>query len=176
MILLELVYPLKTHMEKRERLNELRKGKLPENFVDNFKSLSWLILSMTDNDPSKRPSAKSVVILLEIEIERLCADKSSPKRNRFFSDDVKDRKYKDFEMELKPIANEFKNYSKFVNATHLKCTNCSNLIESTVDFSLEDVFEENVRQTMLNCFLKSVYNEDSWELIGGKNIDGKVIK
>jgi hypothetical protein len=166
MILFELIYPLKTHMEKRERLNELRKGKLPEGLLDRYRGISELILRMTNSDASKRPSAKCVLSIVEFEIDEISAEKS-PKRNRFFSDDVKDRKIRDFEVvEWNHIV---MNNPKYVLPTNLKTiTDSYQLIESTIAFTLREMIceEENGQNY--------IFKEDSWEHVGNKIIDEKL--
>jgi hypothetical protein len=174
MILFELVYPLKTHMEKRERLNELRKGKLPENLLESYKGISELILRMTNSNPSKRPSARMVLSSLEFENEEISSEKS-PKRNRFFSDDVKDNRFKDFEIvEFGPVI--AKNMRLVIPANMKTVTNSYQIVESTFAFSVQEmVYEDDFVQTNFNGLLGNVNNEDSWEHIGNKIIDEKVI-
>ena len=83
-ILLELLHPFNTVMEKEKCVNQLkRQGKLPQPFVEAFPQVSQIILELTSHDPSKRPSASSVlmssifpskdqrIVSLEHEVQRL---------------------------------------------------------------------------------------------------------
>ncbi|RUP21883.1 hypothetical protein BC936DRAFT_139153 [Jimgerdemannia flammicorona] len=64
-ILFELFYPFATAMERAQALRGLRRGVLPERFVQRWPKESALILWMMAEDPAQRPSAKQ---LLEIEL------------------------------------------------------------------------------------------------------------
>jgi hypothetical protein len=55
-------------MEKRERLNELRKGKLPLEFINKYKGISRIILKAIDSGIYNRPNASELVEAIEDEI------------------------------------------------------------------------------------------------------------
>jgi len=67
LILFEMLFPIKTCMEKNQRFQDLKeKRKLPEQFHVDEKLIK-LILSMTDSCSQVRPSASEVnILLLEI--------------------------------------------------------------------------------------------------------------
>jgi translation initiation factor 2-alpha kinase 4 len=98
LILFELVYPLRTAMEKHERFAELRKGSLPKAFQQRYAGLSRLILQMTDLDVNNRPDISGVIKAVESEISRfedsltLGFDISDiiNSRDRFYSLDARD--------------------------------------------------------------------------------------
>jgi hypothetical protein len=54
-------------MEKRERLSDLRRGNLPEIFLQKYQSLSNLILRMTNVSIRERPNARELVRCIEDE-------------------------------------------------------------------------------------------------------------
>ncbi len=61
-ILLELTSDFKTQHERAQALINLRERKtLPDKFTSSFSHESELILWMTENDPSKRPSAEMIL-------------------------------------------------------------------------------------------------------------------
>jgi len=71
-ILFEMVYPLKTAMEKNQRFKELRESlKLPENLSRNYASLCSLILDMIAVNSEQRPEASLVYQRIINEISQL---------------------------------------------------------------------------------------------------------
>jgi hypothetical protein len=81
-------------MEKRERLNDIRNGKLPEEFIQKYQSLSSLILRITNTDFSERPDATELIDYINDEIFStendfvIIAKKNNGRRTRFNSDDL----------------------------------------------------------------------------------------
>ncbi|KAL2316169.1 PEK protein kinase Hri2 [Schizosaccharomyces pombe] len=61
MVLFELLHPFQTNMERATKLQDLRRGILPEEFVEQHICESSLILWMTAKDPTKRPSLLEVL-------------------------------------------------------------------------------------------------------------------
>jgi hypothetical protein len=85
-------------MEKHERFSEIRKGLAPKNLANRYSGIAKLILSMTDIDMNKRPTAKVVVRAIQAEIMRLEGNTLGlgvcdvlTQRSRFYSYDEKDR-------------------------------------------------------------------------------------
>jgi len=77
LVLLELVYPLKTGMEKVQIFKELKEnGKLPEIFVQKYQNLSTLILDMTSKISTKRPEAYEILLIVNSEIQKKIEKKS----------------------------------------------------------------------------------------------------
>jgi serine/threonine protein kinase len=66
-ILFELMYPLKTQMERAQVLNALKKGSFPDDFVTAYPKEMALILWLMSEDPNHRPTASQ---LLEFEVLR----------------------------------------------------------------------------------------------------------
>ncbi|EEB05667.2 PEK protein kinase Hri2 [Schizosaccharomyces japonicus yFS275] len=60
-ILFELLYPMRTGMERMVCLRKLKQGILPEEFVKQLVCESTLILWMTALDPKKRPSISTIL-------------------------------------------------------------------------------------------------------------------
>ena len=62
LILFEMVYPLKTGMEKHQRFKELKEeSKLPSIFKENLQEIACLILDMTNKDPDMRPESELII-------------------------------------------------------------------------------------------------------------------
>ena len=59
-ILFELLYVFKTYMEKVEKINELKKGKLPLDFTNMYPYESNIILNMVNLNPNIRPNIKNI--------------------------------------------------------------------------------------------------------------------
>ncbi len=80
-------------MEKRERLNEIRKGKLPEEFVNKYNSLSSLIIRTTHQNICERPDAAELMEWIKDEIfylqnEYVIITKKGSRLTRSNSDDL----------------------------------------------------------------------------------------
>ena len=66
LILFELFYPFITRMEKTDLQSQLReKHILPNNFCEKIYEISNLIISMTSEDPEKRPEVSKVINCFE---------------------------------------------------------------------------------------------------------------
>jgi hypothetical protein len=98
LILFELVYPVRTGMEKHERFSEMRKGILPDNLMGKYNGIARLILQMTDSDMTKRPCIKTVLKSIGNEILKLESNNIGlgisevlTQRNRFYSFDERDK-------------------------------------------------------------------------------------
>jgi serine/threonine protein kinase len=108
LILLELVYPFKTRMERQDVHYSLKnKRHISQDFYNKYADLSEIILNMTESDPCKRPDA----ILLKSQITALIIKLTSPKkldfklRKRFLSEDLCNIKSYEFNIKL-PDSNE----------------------------------------------------------------------
>jgi len=92
LILFDLVYPIKTVMEKHKLFESLKKGLVPHVIKEKLPLVSKLLETLINDDPVLRPRAKEIVILLEeyiAQFEKLKEIKSSSpqkKRKRFFSE------------------------------------------------------------------------------------------
>ncbi|XP_020600739.1 eukaryotic translation initiation factor 2-alpha kinase 1-like [Orbicella faveolata] len=64
-ILFELFCPFGTEMERVKNIKDLRQGRLPQDFCEQWPEESKLILKMIDENPSNRPTAES---LLELDV------------------------------------------------------------------------------------------------------------
>lgn len=65
-ILFELISFFKTRHERGERIKALREeGKIDAKVSQQFPEFSKLVLTMTDKNPDKRPSAKEALAILE---------------------------------------------------------------------------------------------------------------
>lgn len=62
-ILFELLCAFGTEMERVTNIKDLRQGKLPQEFCDKWPEESELILKMTAENPSNRPTAESLLEL-----------------------------------------------------------------------------------------------------------------
>ncbi|XP_043945607.1 eukaryotic translation initiation factor 2-alpha kinase 1-like isoform X2 [Protopterus annectens] len=60
-ILLELFQPFGTEMERTEKLNELRRGKVPDAFKQRWPVHSKYVKLLTNKVPAERPSAVSIL-------------------------------------------------------------------------------------------------------------------
>jgi serine/threonine protein kinase len=103
LILLELVYPFKTRMERQEVYHNLKNKKhLNQEFCKKYPDISDIILNMTESDPCKRPD----VVLLKSQITALIIKLTSPKkldfklRKRFLSEDICSIKPYEFNLKL----------------------------------------------------------------------------
>jgi len=66
-VLFELIYPIRTSMEKSLKLNELKKRhKVPDNFFKLYPKLSSLIIEMTNINPQNRPNCSEILTMIEI--------------------------------------------------------------------------------------------------------------
>jgi serine/threonine protein kinase len=89
-ILLEMIYPLRTGMERHSVFKDLREsGRVPLKLQAAFPELSELIVQMTSKCSSKRPETKEVVEKIKNIIKNF-EDKylNTRKRSRCFSDDI----------------------------------------------------------------------------------------
>lgn len=92
LILFDLVYPIKTVMEKHKLFENVKKGLFPHVIKEKLPLVSKLLETLINEDPALRPRSKEIVILLEeyiAQFERSNEIKSnSPlkKRKRFFSE------------------------------------------------------------------------------------------
>lgn len=93
-ILLELMCPLYTLMERSKKISQLKKGELPDSVLKKYPKEAALILWMTAPNPAHRPSARELLDLdiflyrhvrpaqsssnamhaLEIKLELFCAE------------------------------------------------------------------------------------------------------
>ena len=110
LVLFDLVYPMKTRMEKQTLFDEIKKGYLPLVIKEKSKIISKLLSSMINNDPNKRPNAKEIIRLLteymnqydKIEDNLSNKENINParrSRKRFLSQDI--QKIKAFELQMK---------------------------------------------------------------------------
>jgi serine/threonine protein kinase len=89
-ILLEMIYPLRTDMERYTIFKDLRQyGKVPQKLEDNFPELTKLIIQMTSNCSTARPEAKEVVEKIKTFITNFQEKYlNRKKRTRCISDDI----------------------------------------------------------------------------------------
>ena len=89
-ILLEMIYPFRTEMERHTIFKDLRQlGKVPEKLQDNFPELCKLIVQMTSNCSTARPEAKEVVQKIKNFILNFQEKFSNrTKKSRCISDDI----------------------------------------------------------------------------------------
>lgn len=105
-ILLELIYPFKTRMEKHETLEILKnKHMLPKVISEMFPKISELILVMTDTDFERRPNVGKCRTLFKNilnDLKRLNDKKLNTieKRKRFLSEDIQGVKSFEFQYKL----------------------------------------------------------------------------
>jgi serine/threonine protein kinase len=102
-ILLELVYPFKTRMERQDVHYNLKvKRQISQEFRNKYIDISEILINMTDLDPSKRPDAT----LLKSQITALIIKLTSPKkldfklRKRFLFEDICNIKSYEFNMQF----------------------------------------------------------------------------
>ncbi len=102
-------------MEKRERLTEIRNGKLPDEFVKHYESLSSLILKTTRTNISERPDATELMDCINEEVFSLendyfiIAKMNNCRRTRFNSDDLT--------VEYNYLVVDFNYYSETLDST-----------------------------------------------------------
>lgn len=70
-ILYELLCPFRTSMERKDRFQELKNGKIVDFFEKQNKTMTDLIISMTDVDPNKRPDALKIIEIIKSEINKV---------------------------------------------------------------------------------------------------------
>ena len=108
LILFDLIYPMKTLMEKHTLFDEIKKGNLPQIIKDKLPLISKLLSSLINDDPASRPRAKEIIILLTEYLNQYdklnglnCGKINSPmkKRKRFLSEDI--QKIKSHELLMK---------------------------------------------------------------------------
>jgi hypothetical protein len=167
-------------MEKHERLNDLRKGKLPEGFYKKYSKLSELILQISHHNVNVRLDSKNLITSIEnelLQLENIPYTKKS--RNRFYSDDINEKSYL-FDFQLVDL-NLTEKINAIVSSNKLfifpfqskKALYAYDLIESTMNYTIRDsIIELNIEHPLMNnCKLKSIYNDDSWEFV--KNLTGR---
>lgn len=76
LILWELWYKFSTNHEKLLCFNDIRRGILPEIVEENMKYEAAILRKMTQKDPSKRPSARSIPKMDEYKAwkREMCTD------------------------------------------------------------------------------------------------------
>ena len=144
-------------MEKREKLTEIRNGKLPEEFVKKYKSLSSLILTCTNTNITERPDAGVLMECINEEI--LClqddiviiARKNTRGRTRSYSDDMTEIGY---------LLIEFSDYSARYDSTMMDS-------DFTRSISVEEPNESY--ESEYECLSDSYFLDYSWHYITGKN-------
>lgn len=67
LVLLELLYPMSTEMERIITLKSAREGRLPLSFEMQFKSLAGGLKRLLNKDPLKRSSLEEILILISQE-------------------------------------------------------------------------------------------------------------
>jgi serine/threonine protein kinase len=109
-IMLELIYPFNTRMEKHETLEILNNKKmLPKVICENFPKITELILLMTDADSERRPNitqCRSLFKDILNDMKKINDKKLNllEKRKRFMSEDIQG--VKSFEFQFKLPENE----------------------------------------------------------------------
>lgn len=94
LVLYDLVYPMKTLMEKQKSFESLKKGNIPKIINEKLPLVGKLLTSLVNNDPCSRPKAKEIVFLLTEYIaqteKQIEAKLVSPakKRKRFLSEEI----------------------------------------------------------------------------------------
>jgi serine/threonine protein kinase len=72
LILFEMIYPIKTGMEKHKIFSDLKKrGKIPESLEKKYPIIAGIIKKMVDVNPIKRPDVKDILIKIEEQIRNL---------------------------------------------------------------------------------------------------------
>ncbi len=71
LIFYELLCPFRTSMEKKLRFQELKSGKIIDFVKEQNKTISNMLLNMTDNDPNKRPHTLEIIEIIKEEIDRI---------------------------------------------------------------------------------------------------------
>lgn len=72
LILFEMLYPIKTGMEKHQTFFDLKqRAKVPESFELNYPGVTTLIVGMVDPNPVKRPDLKDVLSCVNEEIKKM---------------------------------------------------------------------------------------------------------
>ena len=72
LILFEMLYPIKTGMEKHKIFFDLKnRAKVPESFALKYPSITPIIVTMVDANPNKRPDLKDVLNYVDEEIKSL---------------------------------------------------------------------------------------------------------
>lgn len=61
MLAFELFQPFGTEMERVHTLGDLRDGKIPDSFSHRWPVLANHIMNLTNEDPSKRPTAAQLL-------------------------------------------------------------------------------------------------------------------
>jgi len=97
LVLFDLVYPMKTRMEKQNLFSEVKTGKIPNILKEKYPLIANLLLSMVNPDPSSRPWAKDIINVLNEylslnERNDLVAHEANSqpviRRKRFLSEDI----------------------------------------------------------------------------------------
>lgn len=61
LVLLELIYPIKTVMEKNKLFKQIKQKRIPLLLEENYPKISKLIINMIDNDPSIRFNTEEIL-------------------------------------------------------------------------------------------------------------------
>ena len=72
LILFEMLYPIKTGMEKHKIFFDLKqRAKVPESFALSYPGITALIVGMVDPNPNKRPDLKEVLSCVNEEMTKM---------------------------------------------------------------------------------------------------------
>lgn len=94
LILFDLIYPMKTLMEKHKLFDNVKKGIIPIVIKEKLPLIYNLLLSLINDDPSSRPKACEIIILIREFINQCHKQQeinvpiSSKKNNSFFFKDI----------------------------------------------------------------------------------------
>lgn len=131
LVLFELMQPFKTQMEKNLKFEQIKKGKIPLNFLSEEPVIAKLVLAMCEIDTKKRPNCKEImkVLLKEISSKYFLVLESNASENADF-------------LSAKEI--EYQNYF---------AASSKNLSVSTLSFSENADFNFNNNHKQLSNFL-----------------------
>jgi serine/threonine protein kinase len=94
LILFDLVYPIRTFMEKQKLFENLKKGLIPTIIKEQLPLVHKLLISLINDDASTRPKAREIVFLLTEYLAQYKKQKEakafspSKKRKRFLSEEI----------------------------------------------------------------------------------------
>ena len=121
LILFDLIYPMKTLMEKHNLFEEIKKGNLPQIIKDRLPLISKLLSSLINDDSASRPRAKEIIVLLTEYLNQYdnlnglnCVKTNSPlkKRKRYLSEDIQKIKSQEMLMKINEVSGNI--YWKYV--------------------------------------------------------------
>jgi hypothetical protein len=144
-------------MEKREKLAEIRNGKVPEEFIKKYQSLSSLILATTNSNIKERPDAGVLLECIDEEIQCLQQDfviitNNTRGRTRSYSDDMTEISY---------LFIEFSDYSGRYDSTMMDSDFTRSISVEEPDMSYDSEYE---------CLSSSYVLDYSWHyILNGKN-------